>query len=224
MGNIFGSIINFLYNCFLFIHDKGIAIVITNKNLSYGLSIIVFTIIIRVLLLPLNMKSMKSQLKMTEIQPEVKRIQEKYKKDPQKLNEETMKLYKEKGVNPLGGCLPLLIQMPVLMALYNVFRKPVFAGIHFLWIADLSKPDHLFILAILSGATTYISSTLLAPKGDNAQAKQTSTMNIVMGVFLTFMSLNMNASLVIYWIFNNLFQVGQTVVIKRNNKKSLEEA
>ena len=88
MQNIFNPIIAFLVTCFTIIHDKGIAVVITNKNLSYGIAIIVFTIIIRVLLLPLNLKSMKSQLKMTEIQPEVKRIQEKYKKDPQKLNEE----------------------------------------------------------------------------------------------------------------------------------------
>lgn len=224
MQNIFSPIINFLVSCFSFIHDNIIAVVITNKSLSYGIAIIIFTIIIRILLLPLGMKSMKSQLKMTEIQPEVKKIQEKYKKDPQKLNEETMKLYKEKGVNPLGGCLPLLVQMPVLMALYNVFRDKQFNGIPFLWIADLSKPDHLFILAILSGATTYISSTLLAPKGDNAQAKQTSTMNIVMGGFLTMMSLNMNSSLVLYWVFGNLFQIGQTLFIKRNNKKSLEEA
>ena len=161
---------------------------------------------------------------MTEIQPEIKIIQAKYKKDPAKLNEETMKLYKEKGVNPLGGCLPLLIQMPVLTALFYVFRNPQFNGINFLWIADLSKPDHLFILAILSGITTYISSTLLAAKGDNAQAKQAGTMNIVMGVFLTVMSLSMNAALVIYWVFGNLFQITQTLVIKRNNKKSLEEA
>ncbi|MBC8060987.1 MAG: membrane protein insertase YidC [Clostridiaceae bacterium] len=219
----------FLYNCFLFIHDKGIAVVITNKNYSYGIAIIVFTIIIRIILLPLGIKSMKSQLKMTEVQPEVKKLQEKYKKDPAKLNEATMKLYKEKGVNPLGGCLPLLVQMPVLMALYTVFRKDVFIGHSFLWIGDLSKTDltqvhRYFILAILSGATTYISSTLLAAKGDSAQAKQASTMNIVMGGFLTFMSLSMPASLVLYWVFGNLFQIGQTIVIKKSNKKSLEEA
>ena len=224
MPNIFGPIIQFLVKCFNFVHIHIIEVVIPNPHLSYGIAIIVFTIIIRVLLLPLGMKSMKSQLKMTEIQPEVKKIQEKYKKDPAKLNEETMKLYKEKGVNPLGGCLPLLVQMPVLMALYSVFRDPQFVNIPFLWITDLSKPDHFWILAILSGITTYISSTLLAPKGDNPQAKQTSTMNIVMGGFLTIMSLSMNSSLVLYWVFGNLFQIGQTVFIKRSNKKSLEEA
>ena len=229
MQNIFGSIIQFLVKCFTFVHDDVIASVITNKNLSYGLAIIVFTLIIRTLLLPLSMKAMKSQLKMADIQPEVKKIQLKYKKDPAKLNEETMKMYKEKGVSPLGGCLPMLIQMPVLMSLYYVFRDPVFKGIGFLWINDLSKtdmtdPKRFFILAILSGATTYISSTLLAAKGDNAQAKQASTMNLVMGVFLTVMSASMNASLVIYWILNNLYQIGQTVVIKRSHKKSIEEA
>ena len=224
MQNIFSSIIQFLVKCFSFIHDKGISVVITDKNLSYGIGIIIFTIIIRSLLLPLNIKAMKSQLKMTEIQPEVKKIQEKYKKDPAKLNEETMKMYKEKGVSPLGGCLPMLLQMPVLMALYYVFRDNQFNGIHFLWIADLAKPDKLYILAILSGATTYISSTLLAAKGDNPQAKQASTMNIVMGVFLTMMSLNINSSLVLYWVFNNLYQIGQTVLIKRSHKKSLVEA
>ena len=131
MQNIFGSIIQFLVKCFTFVHDDFIASVITNKNISYGLAIIVFTLIIRTLLLPLSMKAMNSQLKMADIQPEVKKIQVKYKKDPAKLNEETMKMYKEKGVSPLGGCLPMLIQMPVLMSLYYVFRDPVFKGIGF---------------------------------------------------------------------------------------------
>lgn len=224
MQNLLSSISKVLGQFFQVIHS-GIAVVIPNPAISYGIAIIVFTIIIRTFLLPLNIKQMKSQIKMTEIQPELKKVQDKYKNDPQKANAEVMKLYKEKGVNPLGGCLPLLVQMPILFALFYVFRD-LFTSIHpapgFLWIPDLSKPDPIKILALLSGGTTYISSTLLAAKGDNPQAKQTGTMNIVMAGFLTFMSLNINASLVIYWIFNNTYQICQTLVMKRNSKKSLD--
>ena len=223
MRVIFDPIVAFLLQCYLGI-EGFIDVIFKNKNISYGLSIIVFTLLIKSILLPLSLKAMKSQLRMTEIQPEMKKIQEKYKKDPQKLNEETMKLYKDKGVNPLGGCLPLLIQMPVLSALYYVFQQHQFVGINFMWLADLSKPDHIFILPLLSGATTYISSTLLAAKDGSPQAKQASTMNIVMGAMLTFMSLNMSSGLVIYWIFGNIFQISQTLIIKKSNsKKSLEE-
>lgn len=224
MQNLLSSVSKVLGQFFQVIHN-GIAVVIPNANISYGVAIIVFTLIIRTFLLPLNLKQMKSQIKMTEIQPELKKLQDKYKNDPQKANEQVMKLYKEKGVNPLGGCLPLLVQMPILFALFYVFRD-LFTSIHpapgFLWIPDLSKPDPIKVLAILSGGTTYISSSLLAAKGDSAQAKQTGTMNIVMAGMLTFMSWNINASLVIYWIFNNSYQICQTLYMKRNTKKSLE--
>ncbi len=105
------------------------------------LAIILFTIIIRIVLLPLSIKQTKSTAKMGAIQPEMKKVQEKYKKDPQKSQQEVMKLYKENGVNPMGGCLPMLIQMPILFALFAVFQNLNLQGAGFLWMTDLTKPD-----------------------------------------------------------------------------------
>ncbi len=237
MQNFFNSIVNVLSDFFTVIHDQGVSVVISNPNISYGVAIIIFTLIIRTMLLPLNIKQMNSQLKMSEIQPELKKLQEKYKNDPQKANIEVMKFYKEKGVNPLAGCLPLLIQMPILFAMFWVF-KGLFNDItpkpSFLWLNNLGAAEqnlkiagmntYIRILPILSGASTYISSTLIAVKGDSAQAKQTATMNIFMGIMLVFMSWNMNAALVIYWIVGNLYQITQTYIMKNYKKKSLEDA
>ena len=224
---IFSDIIRILRDFFTVIHDNCVANIISNPDISYGVAIILFTIIIRALLLPLNIKQMKSQLKMNEIQPELKRLQERYKNDPQKANMEVMKLYKERGVNPFAGCLPLLIQMPILLALFWVF-KGLFNSIHpvpgFMWMSNLVKPDPYHILPILSGLTTYVSSSLVALKGDSAQAKQTSTMNIFMAGMLLIMSWKMNASLVLYWVIGNIFQICQSYIMKIIREKSLEDA
>lgn len=192
-----------------------IQLITKNPNYSYGLAIIAFTIIIRLLLLPLNIKQTKSQAKMQIIQPEIKKIQDKYKNDPQKSQQEMMKLYKEHGANPMSGCLPLLIQMPILFAMYYAFNQLNLEGISFLWLRDLSKPDRFYILPVLSTATTYLSSLMIMPKGDNPQAKQTSTMNTGMAIMMGFMSLNFKSALVLYWVINNLIQMTQTVVMKK---------
>lgn len=211
---------------FNFIHS-GVYSVIHNVNVSYGLAIILFTIIVRIILLPLNIKQTRSQVRMQEIQPEVKKLQEKYKNDPQKSQQEMMKLYKEKGVNPMGGCLPLIIQLPILWALFYVFRniKPIDPStqqtvtVSFLWLKNLFSYDQLFILPILSGLTTFLSSRMMTPVGDSAQAKQTSTMNIGMSIFMVFMAWKFTAALVLYWVVNNLIQIGQTVLMKRMDAK-----
>ncbi|MCJ7690226.1 MAG: membrane protein insertase YidC, partial [Clostridiaceae bacterium] len=106
-----------LEKLFFFIHS-GVHSIIPIENVSFGIAIIVFTILIRVLLLPLSIKSTKSTAKMGAIGPEVKKVQAKYKSDPQKSQQEVMKLYKENGVNPMGGCLPMIIQMPILFAMF----------------------------------------------------------------------------------------------------------
>lgn len=193
----------------------GINAVFGNPNVSYGVSIIVFTLIIRALLLPLNVKQTKSQAKMQEVQPEIQKLQAKYKNDPQKLQQETMKLYKEYGANPLSGCLPLLIQMPILFAMYYVFNNLKLSGVKFLWLPDLNTKDPYYILPILSTATTYLSSLMMMPKGDSPQAKQTSSMNTGMAIFMGFMSLNFKSALVLYWVVNNLIQISQTFVMKK---------
>lgn len=218
-----------LQKFFDFIHS-GVAAIIQNPNVSYGLAIIIFTIIVRIILLPLNIRQTRSQFKMQEVQPELKKLQEKYKNDPQRSQQEMMKLYKEKGVNPMGGCLPLIVQLPILWGLFYVFRNihpvdPVTGQqitVSFLWLKNLFDYDHLFILPILSGVTTYISSRMMTPPGDSAQAKQTSTMNIGMSVMMVFMAWKFTAALVLYWVVNNLIQMGQNLLMKKLNAKKAE--
>lgn len=189
-------------------------VAIPNNNVSYGLAIILMTLIIRIILLPLNIKQTKSSMVMSELQPETKKIQDKYKNDPQKAQQEMMKLYKEKGANPLSGCLPMLIQWPIFIALYYVFNNLTgINGVHFLWIPDLAKRD--IVLAILSGVTTYFSGALMMPAGDSAQAKQSATMNISMSIFMIFISWSLKSALVLYWVVNNLIQIAQTLIMKK---------
>jgi YidC/Oxa1 family membrane protein insertase len=150
---------------------------------------------------------------MNEIQPEIKKLQEKYKKNPQRAQEEMMKLYKEKGASPFSGCLPLLIQWPLLLALYYVFNNLTgINGVSFLWMKDLAKTD--FLLAIISGATTYISGIIVMPT-TGEQAKQSKMMNIGMAIFMVYMSMKFKSALVLYWVVSNLIQIAQTVVIKK---------
>ncbi|AKN33134.1 protein translocase component YidC [Clostridium carboxidivorans P7] len=195
----------------------GVAGVIPNKNISYGIAIILVTLIIRIILLPLNIKQTKSSLVMSELQPETKKIQEKYKNDPQRAQQEMMKLYKEKGASPLSGCLPMLIQWPIFIALYYVFNNlHGIDGVHFLWISDLGKRD--IFLAILSGLTTYFSGSLMMMSGDSAQAKQSTTMNVGMSIFMVFISWSLKSALVLYWVVNNSIQIAQTLVMKKVDK------
>ena len=201
---------------FFYFLQNGIHSVIPNLDISFGLAIIVFTIIIKIGLLPLSIKQTKSTAKMGAIQPEMKRVQAKYKSDPQKAQQEVMKLYKENGVNPMGGCLPLLIQMPILFALFAVFQNLDMQGAGFLWMKDLALPDPIYLLPILSTVTTYFSSKLMQPSGDSAQSKQTSTMNTGMAIFMGFMSLKFAGALVLYWVLNNILQVIQTLVINKS--------
>jgi len=204
---------------FFFMIHSGVHTVIPNNDLSYGFTIIIFTIIIRLVLLPLSIKQTKSTAKMGAIQPEMKKVQAKYKSDPQKAQQEVMKLYKENGVNPMGGCLPMLVQMPILISLFYVFNNLDMKGAGFIriWIPDLTKADPIYILPILSTVTTYFSSKLMqAPTADGAQSKQTSTMNTGMAIFMGFMSLKFKSALVLYWVINNLIQIVQTVVINKS--------
>jgi len=209
--------LQYLNNAFVqffeFVHQS-VSLVFPSKNVSYGVAIILMTAIIRLILLPLNIKQTKSSIAMNELQPETKKIQEKYKNDPQKSQQEVMKLYKEKGASPLSGCLPMLIQWPIFIALYYVFNNlHGISGVHFLWINDLAKRD--VVLAVLSGLTTYFSGSLMMPSGNGAQAKQSATMNISMSIFMVFISWSLKSALVLYWVINNSIQIIQTLVMKK---------
>lgn len=194
-----------------------VKLLIDNPNYSYGIAIILFTVVIRLILLPLNIKQTKSQAKLQEVQPKMQEIQNKYKNDPQKSQQEVMKLYKEAGTSPLGGCLPLLIQMPVLFAMYSILRGlgTEISGVHFLWLKDLNAPDKLFILPVLSVVTQYISSKIIMPAGNNPQAKSMSSMNTFMAIFIGFMAINLQSSLVLYWVTNNVIAILQTLFMRK---------
>lgn len=193
--------------------------VVSNPDISFGVTIIVFTIIMRILLLPLSLKQTKSTVKMSTIQPEVKKIQEKYKKDPQKAQQEVMKIYKENNVSPMGGCLPMLIQFPILIAMFYVFQHIDYQGAGFLWLNDLMKPDPYYILPVVSGLTTYFSTKSMQASGTDAAAKQAASMNIGMSIFFAFMSFKFAGALVLYWVVNNSLQLLQNLFLKKEYKK-----
>ncbi|RZM14754.1 OxaA precursor [Lactobacillus delbrueckii] len=201
---------------------------------SYGWSIIIFTVIIRVILLPLNAVQINSTRKMQEIQRELKALQEKYSsKDLEtrnKLNEETQKLYKEAGVNPYAGCLPMVIQLPVMWALYQaIWRTPEMQNGKFLWM-DLGKPDPYYILPILATVFTFLSSyiaTLSVPK--SSQTTMTKMMSYVMAIMVGIWAIVFQSAISLYWVISNLFQVGQTLVLQnpfkyRKEQEAKEEA
>lgn len=182
---------------------------------SYGIAIIVLTIIIKTLLLPLALKQIRSMKAMQAIQPEMQKIQKKYKNDPQKLREEMGKLYKENGASPLSGCLPLLIQMPFLVSIYYALQGFAYDPAHesFLWLESLAVPDETYILPILSAASTFVISWQTTPKDAPSNQK---TMLLLMPLMIGWMSLNFPSGLVIYWIVCNLYQLVQQTIMYRD--------
>jgi YidC/Oxa1 family membrane protein insertase len=185
---------------------------------NYGVAIIIITMIIKLLFYPLTMKSFKSMQAMQHLQPQMKRLQEMYKNDRQKLNEEMMKLYRDQKVNPLGGCLPMVVQIPVFIALYQVLYTSIelrHAGFIW-WIKDLSAPDHP--LAIIMGASMVIQQWMTPTTGDPRQAK----MMLFMPIIFTFMFLNFPAGLVLYWLVNNMLTIAQQYVMLRQHRPATQ--
>lgn len=194
-----------------------------------GIGIILFTLIIRVILLPLMQFQTKSMRKTQELQPKLKALQKQYaSKDPEtqrQFREEQQKLYAENNVNPYAGCLPLLVQMPIMMALYqSISRVPELKQGSFLWL-NLGKPDPYFILPILAAIFTFASSylTSMSQVESNASLK---VMNFVMPVMIFFMGMNLASGLSLYWVVSNAFQVGQTMLLNNPFKiiREREEA
>ncbi len=180
---------------------------------SYGLAIIVFTVAIKLILIPLTLPQIKSSKKMQDIQPQLTKIQNKYKNDPETMNQKVMELYQKNNINPMSGCLPLLIQLPILWALFAMFRDyPALAGTSFLWLADLSKPDKFYILPILSGVTTYITSAMVTPK--DSESNQTM-MNIMMPIMIIWMTATLPSGLGVYWVVSNIFQIVQQYFLNK---------
>ncbi len=198
---------------------------------NYGIAIIVLTIIIKLIFWPLGNKSYKSMAEMKKIQPLMAEVREKYKDDKKKMNEEMMALYKTYKVNPLGGCLPMVVQIPVFIAFYRMLYQAIELR-HtpfMLWIDDLSAPERLFsfdvtiplmqpptgipVMTIIMGATMFLQQKLQPTPGDPTQAK----MMMLMPLFLTVIFINFPSGLVLYFIVNNLVSIAQQHYVTRRN-------
>ncbi len=200
----FASVINIMY---------GLTIQIGIPN--YGLAIILMTIAIKLAMFPLTQKQMKSMRAMQEIQPKTKYIQEKYKDDPQLMQQKIMEMYKENGVSPFGGCLPLLIQMPIFIAFYQSlfnfkFVNEAHAG--FLWIPNIGQPDPYFILAILAAVTTFIQQKISMVESNDPTQK---TMLYFMPVFMAWIAYKMPAGLPLYWVVFNILGILQQLYVNQ---------
>jgi YidC/Oxa1 family membrane protein insertase len=185
---------------------------------NYGVVIILFSLIMTVVFFPLTKISQGSMKKMAEIQPKMAALQKKYKNKPQELNKATMELYRKQGVNPMGGCLPLLIQMPIFFALYAILETTIkFRGAPFiLWVKDLSYRDPYFILPILMGITMFLQQKIMGTQQAQGQQKMLSYM---MPIFLTFIFLRLPSGIVLYWFSYNIFSIAQTIYLKREIKE-----
>lgn len=206
---------------------------------GYGLAIILFTILFRAALLPLDLKSKRSTKKMGELQPEIEKINQKYKNDSEKRSQKTMALYQKHKINPLGGCLPMLMTLPLMFAMFAALRAISDAAIadqlqeSFLWMRNVWSPDSplknianeaipmfgenyngLFILPILAGVTSYLHMKMSQPKGGNQQMKGFSVIMPFMSVWFCSMY---TASFAVYWVTANLFQMGQHIVMEKLN-------
>ena len=197
---------------------------------NYGVAIIILTLLIKILLWPLGAKSYKSMSEMKKLQPIMAEIREKYKHDKKKMNAEIMSLYKTYKINPVGGCLPMVAQIPVFFAFYRMLYQAIELrhAPFFLWINDLSAPDRLFhfpfdvpymespdgipVLTIIMGATMFLQQKMSPPMGDPKQAKMMMTL---MPVIFTIMFINFSSGLVLYWLINNVLSIGQQYYITK---------
>ncbi|HET9017811.1 MAG TPA: YidC/Oxa1 family membrane protein insertase [Thermomicrobiaceae bacterium] len=185
---------------------------------SAGISVIVFTIIFKTILLPLTVKAVRSTYAMQEVQPKIKELQKKYGKDRQKLSAETMKLYQEHGVNPAAGCLPMILQMPIFFGLYFAIENLSRAGggvwsQSFLWMPNLSQPDPIHVLPILAGLFQFIQTKMTRPAG---QGKAVDSQQQMMNSMMTFMPLmvvafgwRFSSGPVIYWTVSAVYSAIQ---------------
>jgi YidC/Oxa1 family membrane protein insertase len=202
----------FVVNVLVWIHER--------LSLAYGWVLILFGVVVRLLLWPLNQKAMESGIRMQAVAPLIKEIQERYKSDPERLQREMLRIYKEHKVNPFGGCLPMLLPMPVLLALFFVFANTIeFRGVPFLWLPDLSRHDPYFIIPVAMGLSMFgLSKVGQIGVPPNPQTKM---MVYFMPVMMTVLFLNFASGLNLYYAAQNLFSIPQQYMIA---KRRLREA
>ena len=189
---------------------------------NYGVAIIIVTILMRIIVFPLTLKQEKSMKKMRDLQPELDKIKEKYKDSPQEYQQKTAELYRENGVNPLGGCLPLLIQMPIFVALYWAFSgNAIPADAKFLWFT-LKQPDRLFmvgnfafnLLPILNVGVTYIQQKIMASATSGQESnQQMQTMLYMMPIMMLFIFYNMPSGVTLYYLVSGALSLVQQYFI-----------
>ncbi|MBS4212396.1 MULTISPECIES: YidC family membrane integrase SpoIIIJ [Neobacillus] len=189
---------------------------------NFGLSIIVVTILIRLVILPLMIKQTKSSKAMQALQPEMKKLREKYSskdaKTQQKLQQETMALFQKHGVNPMAGCFPLIVQMPILIGFYHaISRTREIAQDSFLWF-DLGEKDPYYILPIVAGITTFIQQKIMM--AGQEQNPQMAMMLWMMPIMIVIFAFNFPAALSLYWVVGNIFMIVQTYFIKGPDLKA----
>ncbi len=199
---------------------------------NYGVVIILLTVLIKLLFFPLTVKSMTSMKAMQALQPQINALRSKYKNDAQRIQQETMALYRQHKVNPVGGCLPMIVQIPVFIALYVALSVsvelqnqpficfgeaprwlPLFGG-HDLWICNLAGADPTYVLPILMGVSMFIQQKITPVMGDPRQAK----MMLFMPILFTYFFLSMASGLVLYWTLSNVLQIGQQKYMERHGK------
>ncbi len=193
-------------------------------NANYGWVLVIFGVLIRLLMWPLNQKAMRASLKLQVLQPELQALQAKHKNDPQKQQAEIMKLYSEHGMSPLSpllGCLPMLLPMPVLFALFFVFQNTIeFRGVAFMWLPDISLKDPLYILPLVMGASMYVLSWIgLRNSPPNPQAKM---MAYLMPAMMTFVLINFASGLNLYYTVQNLAALPQQWLIANERAKKIK--
>ncbi|MGH7753360.1 MAG: YidC/Oxa1 family membrane protein insertase, partial [Gemmatimonadales bacterium] len=187
-------------------------------GIAYGLGLVFFGILVRVVLWPLNQKAMRASMQMQAIQPLVKDVQARYKDDPQRVQQEMFKLYKEYKVNPFGGCWPMLLPMPVLFALFFVFQNTIeLRGAPFLWLADLSRPDPYYVIPVLMGLSMYLVSKI-GQMGMEANP-QMKMMLYVMPAMMTVLFLNFPSGLNLYYAVQNLASIPQQFLLAKERLK-----
>lgn len=192
-------------------------------NGEYGLAVLVMVLIVRTLILPLTMKQVRSSKAMQAIQPQLKEIQAKFKDTPEKVQQETMKLFQENKVNPMAYCLPLIIQMPIYIALYNsIYGNSSLRTHDFLWL-QLGSPDHLFILPVLAAITTFIQTWMMMRMNPAQQVGPMQFMLWVYPILIFVMSYQFPSALPLYWFYSNIYTIVQNYFLYRNNDKIVAE-
>jgi len=192
-------------------------------SLQYGWVLILFGVMMRVVLFPLYQKSMRAQMAQMQVQPLMKELQEKYKDDPSKLQTEMMKLYKEHGVNPLAGCLPMMLPMPILFTLFFVFQGTIeFRGVPFLWLPDLSLKDPIYVIPLLMGVSMFLLSWI-GQRGMDQTNPQMKMMTYVLPVVFTVMFAGFPSGLNLYYTTSNIASLPQQLYLSRERQAAREK-